>query len=164
MIVHWWRMHLKIWNLNMSLHKVASIFIVICLSSTVLAMVNFVVVASTFVEFTFKLNLTYEKFEHIFKLFNIWRVWMIYLQDEFGINSIIITTFTLSHCEEFEWRLIINVGIWILSYMKLWHILVLRLERIITNCLSWIYFCLSPRNTLINPCESWCDILQFATI
>ncbi len=55
----------------MSLHKVASIFIVICLSSTVLAMVNFVVVASTFVEFTFKLNLTYEKFEHIFKLFNI---------------------------------------------------------------------------------------------
>jgi hypothetical protein len=51
----------------MNLYKVASIFIVIGLSSTVLAMVNFVVVAFTFVEFIFKLNLTYENFEYIFK-------------------------------------------------------------------------------------------------
>ncbi len=63
----------------MNLHKITSIFIVIGLSSTILAMVNFVVVASTFVEFIFKLNLAYEKFEYIFKLFNIWRFeWSIF--------------------------------------------------------------------------------------
>ncbi len=55
----------------MNLHKITSIFIVIGLSSTILVMVNFVVVVSTFVEFIFKLNLAYEKFEYILKLFNI---------------------------------------------------------------------------------------------
>jgi hypothetical protein len=36
---------------------------------------------------------------------------MIYFQDEFGINFVIITTFTLSHCEESKRRSIMNVGI-----------------------------------------------------